>query len=156
VERADITGFVGCAFTLEKSVRVAALGRFASGSNASNSHTLCIMHASSRVAIVNVTLNLAEAAPDLNGYAWTHLTAPLELDAGGRYYLLSSEAEGRDSFFDGATMVQSSPGLLRGLANPVSHAIAHGMPYWTDSNATDNDAGFSSGNCYGPLNVMLA
>ena len=155
VERADITGLVGCAFTLEKSVRVAALGRFASGSNASNAHTLYLMHASSRAAIVNVTLNLAEAAPDLNGYAWTHLTTPVELDVGGRYYLLSSEAEGGDSFFDG-TMVQSSPGVLRGLANPVWHATAHGMPYWTDSNATDNDPGFSSGNCFGPLNVMLA
>lgn len=156
VERADLTGLVGCAFTLEKSVRVVALGRFASGSNASNSHMLCLMHASSRGTIANVTLNLASATPDLNGYAWANLTAPVELAAGGRYYLLSSEASGGDSFFDGVTMVQSTPGLLRGFANPVYHTIARGLPQWTDSNATDNDPGFSSGNCYGPLNLMLA
>ena len=111
---------------------------------------------SSRATIANVTLNLASAALDLNGYAWKTLTAPVDLDAGGRYYLLSSEVTSGDSFFGDVTMVQSTPGLLQGFANPVHHTTKRGLPYWADSTATDNDPGFSSGNCYGPLNVMLA
>jgi hypothetical protein len=152
VERNDMSALVGCAFTLEKAVSVVALGRFASGGHANQSHALQLLRSSTKVLAANATVDLGSAAADLNGYAWAKLAAPVSLEAGARYYLVSREEKGGDSWFDAVTMVQSSPGALRGFATPV-YQDADGS--WVDENATDNDPGFSSGRCYGPLNVML-
>ena len=74
----------------------------------------------------------------------------MPLAAGVRLYLLSSEETYGDSFFDGV-MVQSA--IMRGFATPVwreNNTIYHDM-----NTTVDNDPGFSSGKCYGPVNVQL-
>ena len=155
VERNDFNGVMGCAFTLEKAVSVVDLGRFASGRNASGTHALMLLRASTKAVLANASVDLATAVPDLNGYAWGKLHSPVALPAGERLYIVSEEVKGGDSFFGEITMVQGSPGALSGFATPV-YQQEGGV--WSDLGASkaDNDPGFSSGHCYGPLNLMLS
>ena len=150
VERSDLTGLVGCAFTLAKDVTAVALGRFASGSKADQIHELQLLLSSSHAVVASARVDLNETAGDVNGFAWSRLPEPVALDAGTRYMIVSSETKNGDTFFDRETMVQASPGLLRGFATPVWKGTD-----WGPEAPQDNDPGFSSGNCYGPLNAQV-
>ena len=96
--------------------------------------------------------HLRTAAADTNGYAWAKLPEPVPLAAGARLYLLSSEESDGDSFFEGV-MMQSA--MLRGFATPVWRDDGSGA-YHDMADTQDNDPGFSSGKCYGPINLQLA
>ena len=49
VRRSDVSGQVGCRFTLAQTITVTALGRFSSAENATRRHTLQVLHAETRV-----------------------------------------------------------------------------------------------------------
>lgn len=78
---------VGCAFTLDRAATVVALGRFSSAWNATRAHTLELMDAGTHQLVASVTVDLAVAAADTNGYAWAKLSRPVALTAGARLYL---------------------------------------------------------------------
>ena len=98
--------------------------------------------------MASVPVDLATAAADTNGYAWAKLATPLKLPAGASFYLVSSELTGGDQWFDEETMVQSA--MLSGFATAVWGVNGT----WNES-PTDNDPGFSSGRCYGPVNLQF-
>ena len=146
-------GACGCAFTLARAATVVALGRFSSGWNSSRSHTLELVDSATHAQLAVATVDLRTANADTNGYAWAKLPKPVSLAAGARLFLLSSEESDGDSFFDGV-MMQSA--ILRGFATPVWRSSEGGTTTFHDSDACDNDPGFSSGKCYGPVNLQLA
>ena len=103
-----------------------------------------------QVAAITVDLNSAKA--DTNGYAWVALTPPVSLPAGARLFLLSSEDDA-DAYFDQGTMMQSA--RLRGFATPVWAGLGNANFSDPGLSSFDNDPGFSSGKCFGPINMQL-
>jgi hypothetical protein len=149
---------VGCAFTLGRALSVIALGRFASAWNSSRTHTLELVDSTTHAQLAAASVDLSTAVADTNGYAWVKLPKPLALTAGSRLFLMSSETQGGDFFFGERTMMQSAS--LRGFATPVWASIpANGTANATFNDlglqSFDNDPGFSSGNCYGPVNMQF-
>ena len=146
-------GACGCAFTLARAATVVALGRFSSGWNSSRTHTLELVDSATHTQVAAVEVDLGSPGADTNGYSWAKLATPVRLAAGARLYLISSEESGGDSIFEGV-MMQSA--ILHGFAAPVWRESGANGTTWHDAGAAvDNDPGFSSGKCYGPVNMQL-
>ena len=115
----------GCAFTVgEAPMVVEAVARFGSGFVAEEEHTVTIIEGATKKAVGSAKVALGGNATagqggDLNGYVWAALDEPLTLAAGKQYFLVSSEG-GVDTYFDQKVWMQSHPGLLSGLVQPVS------------------------------------
>lgn len=152
--RRDLDGYVGCAFTLTRPVRVSALARFAV--EGTGAHTVTLYDASEDgVAprlLAATTLNLSVAAFDrLDGYEWAPLAMPIDLhpagSRGSRYYLLSSEAHGGDVLYDRQVQVEAAANLTSGWLRPVRCSLA--------MDACKEYDGPPWGTSYGPLNMLM-
>lgn len=142
---------------------VSALGRFRARGN-SRSHALDVIDAATGVSVLAggaVTVDMSPAgcpATDLLGFCYAALPNPATLAAGGRFYVVSSEAAGGDAFVtitdaaaatnhvhrDGTTLM-SYAGPLRGaVAGRVSQA-AGGV--WLEDGTIEL--------MHGPLNLVL-
>ena len=103
VERSDLTGLVGCAFTLAKDVTAVALGRFASGSKADHPRTAVATGVLARGGRVGAPGSQRDCG-DVNGFA-VAAALPVALDAGTRYMIVLRDKNG--DTLDRETMVQA-------------------------------------------------
>ena len=115
--RNDFTGNVGFGFQVAgTAIIVSRLGRMKLPGNA-GTHSLKLVDASTQTDIQggSVTINLA-GAPD-NAFAYGDLPAPITLNPGAEYYVLSSESGMGDQWYDAAdTRVMTTTAVTRVFA----------------------------------------
>ena len=106
--------------------QISALARFGGGFVAAGTHSVALFDAETKKEVGKVSVDLASAkGGDLNGYVWAELASPVTL-ATGKKYFLASEEDGTDVLYEPKVWMQSMPGLLTGLAVPVSKPTAGG------------------------------
>ncbi|MHB1484853.1 MAG: discoidin domain-containing protein [Saccharofermentanales bacterium] len=139
--RNNYSGFVGMKITVGNTTIVAKeLGRYFVAGN-SRTHVLKIVRASDNVEIASVGINMSAGSADANGIKYAVLETPVNLRANTAYYIMSSELNGGDLFYDyNNTVTINADATL----NCAVFGSGYNMSYSTYG---------SAGNCYGPVNV---
>lgn len=136
--RSDFTGYVGLELTVGSSpITVVSLGRMCVAGN-SLSHTLEFVNASTGATVTGGSVTLSMSGCQAGQFAYAGLSSPITLQAGSAYYLVSSEIEGGDQWYDAGTLTSTAVAA-------VTHA-AYAYPGQSLVPA------FSAGWSYGPLN----
>ena len=106
--RNNFTGFVGMTIVVgSKPLVVTSLGRmFATGNT--GSHTLKLVDASSGIDIPNSTVSINTSGGTVGSFVYGALPAPITLNAGASYYVLSQETSGGDKWYDHDTFAQTT------------------------------------------------
>ncbi|MBV9743319.1 MAG: immunoglobulin domain-containing protein, partial [Acidobacteriia bacterium] len=126
--RNNFTGWVGMSITVGSTpITVNALGRvFVAGNG--GSHTLKIVDASTGLDLPNASVGANMALPSTPGPIYYFpLTAPVTLNANGKYYVVSQEVSGGDQWYDVSTVIQTTnaaavQGGVYGLPYTLSHS----------------------------------
>lgn len=109
--RDNLTGQVGMAFTTGSTgLRVASLGR-AYATGGTGTHTLSLHQASTTTQVASAQVNTAAAPIDGLGFQYANLSSPIGLAANTTYYLVSSETNGGDPWFDADSTVTTGSGV---------------------------------------------
>jgi hypothetical protein len=133
-------GWVGCKITVGgANITVSQLARWVISGN-SAVHALHIRDSAGAVVVVTSVNNSGAPAA---AYLYAACT-PTVLTAGQVYYIMSEEANGGDSFYDGDTTVTSVAAVT--VENSVYSLSGTGVP------SVAYGAGFS----YGPLNATFS
>jgi hypothetical protein len=140
--RSDFTGYVGMQFTTGSNpVRVTELGRWAASGNGQD-HILGLIVASTYTWVPGSAVTLSLAGSTSGAFAYASLAAPLTLAANTSYWLVSSETDGGDLWYDANTTV--TPTLLsRSFDKFVRWSSSGG---WTLSAAANRS--------FGPLDLI--
>ncbi|MDR3637130.1 MAG: PA14 domain-containing protein [Isosphaeraceae bacterium] len=132
----------GYEFTVgNQNVGVYELGRWVAPGD-TEYHTVEILQAGTMAVVASAGVNTAGVAP--GQYAYTTLTRPAVLSANTTYLIVSNE-DGHDPFYDETTHIAASPGITLGRAvslvgNPSAWTIADGP----------------AGNAFGPVDFRFA
>jgi hypothetical protein len=139
--RNDYTGFVGMGLTVgAQPLVVRRLGRMVlSGNN--GTHQMKIVDGATKADVPGsaITLNIAGAPAGM--FAYAPLAAPVTLNAGADYYLISQELAGGDQFLDSNTTVTTTA-----VVSKVYAVNGDGAGNYTTSP--------TPGTIYGPLDLQ--
>ncbi len=103
--RNDYTGFLGMSFTVgPKPLLVHALGRLHLSGNV-QSHAVKIVIGASQADLTGAIVTVPPAGVADNQFSYSPLPAPVTLAAGGFYFLVSYEENGKDQFLPNDTQV---------------------------------------------------
>ena len=137
--RNDFSGFAGMAVDIgSKSLKVRSLGRYCVAGSTGD-HRVEIVDAQTGVPLPTAVVIISLLGRP-EGYVSANLTAPLILNAGQRYYVVSEEVMGGDQFFDNDTVLTTLPDAT--VASPV----------YFDSDAQQWVLLGNPGSSYGPVN----
>lgn len=111
-------GWYGMVFTTMRAITVTSAARYAASGN-NGTHVVKILAvnnasysaAPATVATVSISFNDPKRLLDSSGFVHAAFPSPVLLNAGKSYYLLSSEVQGGDSFYQ-ASSTQSCAGHL--------------------------------------------
>jgi hypothetical protein len=132
----DFTGFVGMSITVGSNpLTLASLGRFVVAGN-SGVHTVKVVDGSTLLDVPGASVSIDTTTGTPGSYTYAAVTSPVTLNAGAIYYILSSETNGGDTWYDSSTSVQTTNAAL--LTGPM-----YGTPYSPPVAAT--------GYTYGPV-----
>ncbi len=137
--RSNYAGWVGMQFSVgSMPMRVMSVGRICAPGN-SKQHIVKLVHASVGIDVSGgaATVNMSACAP--GQYVYAPLPAPLVLNAGSSYYLVSQETNGGDAWYDLGAVGSSAAGTISAGAFGPGGA-------WTSAG--------SAGNAYGPPNLL--
>lgn len=115
----NYTGCVGFKFTALSDIMITALGRWKIAGN-SQAHALRLMEENSAGALTTLT----SVSVDLSGgaagdYVYADLPTAVQLSAGHTYHVYSSETNGGDQYYSGAT-VTGDPVIMQGVSAVTS------------------------------------
>ncbi len=130
--RNNFTGFVGMKITVGASpLAVSALGRFVVAGN-TGSHTVKIAD-STGADVAGTSVTIATAGKAAGSFAYGTLAAPVTLNAGGVYYIVSAETSGGDQWYDSNTFVTttSSAQVMSGVFGAPSPYVVAGTAGYT-------------------------
>jgi len=131
----DFTGFVGMSITVGSNpMTLASLGRYVAAGN-SGVHTVKVVDASTGLDVPGAAVSIDTTTGTPGSYMYAPVTSPVTLNAGASYYIVSSETNGGDAWYDSTTSVQTTNAAL--LTGPV-----YGLPY---------SAVAKTGYTYGPV-----
>lgn len=139
--RSNLTGQVGMSFTTGSSgLTVAELGReYATGDT--GTHTVALYQASTGAEVASTQVNTATAPIDGLGFQYGDLGSPITLAPNTTYYLVTSETNGGDPWFDADSTAT------------VGDAVTGVEPVWS-SNGTTWTTYADPGQLYGPVNLL--
>jgi O-glycosyl hydrolase len=139
--RNSFTGQVGMEFTTGSApLRVTSLGReYISGN--SQTHILSLYRASDHALLGSTSIDMSRGSADRLGFKYASLSSPIVLAAHTTYFLMSSETNGGDQWYDLDSTVLLGAG-----------ASVNG-PAWT-SDGTTFTAYTPRSTSYGPVNLL--
>lgn len=141
--RNNSTANIGMKITVGSNpIVVQSLGRYFLTGN-SGTHTLEIVRVSDGTVLGSVSINMGTGTADALGYKYVTLSSPVTLAANTAYYIVSSETNGGDSWYDN----------LNTTLTVTSVATINGSVYSSGSSWVENGG---SGNCYVPLNFTYS
>ncbi|HTJ76033.1 MAG TPA: VCBS repeat-containing protein, partial [Acidimicrobiales bacterium] len=141
--RQDFSGWVGSTLTVGASdLQVSSLGRWVVAGNAGR-HVVKVVDPGTGNDLGSVTVDTAGAPAGT--FRYMPLANPLILRANTRYYLVSQEISGGDTWYDYDTRLVTSP--ASGADTGVVYSFASSPTSWTP--------GGGPGNGYGPVNFLF-
>ena len=131
----DFTGFVGMSVTVGSNpMTLTALGRFVVSGN-SGVHTVKVVDASTGLDVPGASVSIDTTAGTPGAYTYSPVTSAVTLNGNATYYIVSSELNNGDAWYDSTTTVQTTNAAV--LNGPV-----YGTPYLAVGEA---------GHTYGPV-----
>ena len=121
----DFTGFAGMQIVVGSSpITVTALGRMTASGN-SGTHTVKLVRASDGTDLSGGSVAVSMNGGTVGQYQYATLSAPVVLDAGTTYFLVSQETSGGDTWYYDDTMIQTTS-----VASETAAAWGFGAGQW--------------------------
>jgi hypothetical protein len=121
----DFTGFAGMQIVVGSSpITVTTLGRMMASGN-TGTHTVKLVRASDGTDVSGGSVSVLMSGGTAGQYQYTTLSAPVVLDAGATYYLVSQETSGGDTWYYDDTTIQTTS-----VASETAAAWGYGVGQW--------------------------
>lgn len=142
--RSDFSGMVGARIRVgARALTVTALGRMMNAGN-SGTHTMKIVRASDSSTVSGSTVQVDMSTGIEGQFSYQSLVAPIQLEAGAAYYVVSQESAGGDAWRDiNSTVVPTSAAEVLGGA----YSVGTGAQYFSYG---------AQGHVYGPVDLKYA
>lgn len=160
-KRSNFTSHLGTMFTVgNKDIYVTELGRIFVAGN-SQPHLLRIIDAATKATVPGSTITV-QGGTD-GKFTYGKLATPIKLTAGKTYYIVSSETEGGDVWYEGDTALVGAEGItVTGSAfllpegfveAPNNHFVPTSMKFGTNVSTVEETPGDNSPQTGDPLTI---